>query len=92
MKTARTRKEAISLALNSIHGIYKAVREEKISPYYGKKLANYYWEKLNHASSIRWLLERKKHEHLFALKYLGLISPEESHLQHKRAQKRQPVA
>jgi len=92
MKTARTRKEAISLALNSIHGIYEAVREGRISPYYGQKLANHYWEKLNRTSSLRWLSERKKHEHLFALKYLGLISPEESHLQHKKERKRQPVA
>lgn len=92
MKTAKTRKEAINLALRSIRGIYEAVREGSISHYYGKKLANRYWEKLNHTSSLHWLSGRKKHEYLSALKYFGLISPEESRGLQKKRPTGQPAA
>jgi hypothetical protein len=47
MRTERTRKEAIKLAVYSIRSIYEAVRDGLFSPYYGKKLAERYWEKLN---------------------------------------------
>lgn len=92
MKTARTRKEAISLALKSIRGIYEAVREGSISPYYGKKLANYYWENLNDTSSIRWLSGRKYHGYLFALKYFGLVSAEEGPVEQKKRRTGQSAA
>ncbi|MBS3768931.1 MAG: hypothetical protein V5A59_00490 [Bacteroidales bacterium] len=47
MKTKQTRKKAIRFALFSIRRIYEAVREGRFSPYYGKKLAERYWKKLN---------------------------------------------
>jgi len=47
MKRKQTKKEAIRFAVFSIRRIYEAVREGKFSPYYGKKLAERYWEKLN---------------------------------------------
>ncbi len=47
MKKVRTRKQAIIHTLKAIRHIYEEVREGKFSPYYGRKLANHYWEKLN---------------------------------------------
>ncbi len=47
MKTTSTRKEAIRLTVKSTRRIYEAVREGRISYYYGKKLVSHYWEKLN---------------------------------------------
>jgi len=92
MKKASTRKEAMHLAIVSIHGIYEAVREGKISPYYGQKLANYYWQSLNHAPSLHRMLENKKREYLFALKYFGLIRPEEIRGLQKKKRTGQPAA
>ena len=47
MKRRQTRKEAIRFAIFSIRRVYEAVREGIFSSYYGKKLAERYWEKLN---------------------------------------------
>jgi hypothetical protein len=72
MKRKQTKKEAIRFAIFSIRRIYEAVREGKFSPYYGKKLAERYWEKLN--------LSEKE-----IFRYFGHLSEAEMMVQNKKS-------
>lgn len=66
MKTGRSRMEAIKQALYSIGSIYEAIREGHFSPYYGKKIATRYWEKLDLSESE-------------ILRYFGGVAGSEAH-------------
>jgi len=72
MKRKQTRKKAIRFAVFSIRRIYEAVREGKFSPYYGTKLAERYWEKLN--------LSEKE-----TFRYFGHLSEAEMMVQNKKS-------
>jgi hypothetical protein len=83
MKTKKTRKEAIRLAIFSIRNIYRAVIAGEFSRVYGKKLAEQYLENLS-------LSDHEKFRYFGLLSdvgirwYNGMVSPLEWLLEEER--------